>query len=374
MLSVAVWIWVTAIFLLGAAVGSFLNACACRLPYEKSVLWPGSHCFRCLQPIRWYDNLPLVSYWVLRGRCRRCGQTFSARYFLVELFVGLAFAGLFYLEIFRNVMNVPLLRPDHLGWQIEWGVIPLRAWVLFGCHATLMSFLIVASLCDLEHLEIPLSVTVTGTLVGLALSTAFPWPYPEDRWAPTPLERHFHEKAGLPPQPPAGVQAWPVWQPLPSWLPAGSWRLGLVNGLAGAVAGSLMLRGVRFLFSVGRGIEGIGLGDADVMMMAGAFLGWQPVVIAFFLAVFPALVFGLAQIALKGNQTMPFGPSLAVGAMLALLLWPWLGAYFLLLFFQAWVVGLLTAAGAVILLVLAFALRLMRGHPDEAEEKKATSA
>jgi leader peptidase (prepilin peptidase)/N-methyltransferase len=366
------WVWLAMVFVLGAAIGSFLNVCAGRLPYEKSVFWPGSHCLRCLQRIRWYDNIPLLSYWVLRGRCRRCGASFSIRYFLVELFVGLAFAGLFYAEIVRNVLRVPLLTRE-----AEWvaaGLIPPQAWVLFGCHATLLSFLITAALADLEHLEIPLPVTVTGTLVGLALSTAFPWPYPEARWAPTVEERVIHERLGIPPRPPTGVQAWPLWQPLPRWLPAGSWRLGLANGVAGALAGLVVLRGVRFLFGVGRGVEGLGLGDADLMMMAGAFLGWQPVIIAFFMAVFPALLFGIAQVIFRGNQAMPFGPSLAAGVVLTLLLWPGLGERVRPLFFEAWLVGLLAGAGAVILLVAAFLLRLMRGPPEGPEEPEQEGA
>src|SRR5262249_50510800 len=82
------------------ALGSFINVCVSRLPYEKSLLWPGSRCGSCFQPIKLLDNIPLVSYWVLRGRCRTCGARFSIRYFLVELFTALAFAGLFYLDVY----------------------------------------------------------------------------------------------------------------------------------------------------------------------------------------------------------------------------------------------------------------------------------
>ena len=65
------------VFVIGAIVGSFLNVCVARLPFEKSILWPGSRCGRCFQPIRCYDNIPLLGYWLLRGRCRTCGQPFS---------------------------------------------------------------------------------------------------------------------------------------------------------------------------------------------------------------------------------------------------------------------------------------------------------
>src|SRR4051794_16788984 len=128
------------VFLVGCAVGSFLNVCAYRIPYEKSVLWPGSHCGHCFQPVRWYDNIPLVSYWLLRGRCRTCGARFSVRYFLVELVTGLAFAGLFYLEVVRNVLAIPALAAAAPA--IAAGDVPREGWLLFGYHAALVSFLL----------------------------------------------------------------------------------------------------------------------------------------------------------------------------------------------------------------------------------------
>src|SRR5437588_5566393 len=87
------------VFMLGAIVGSLLNVCIYRIPLEKSIIWPGSRCSHCLQPIRWYHNLPLLSYLLLRGRCATCATRFSSRYFLVELLTGLAFVALFYLEV-----------------------------------------------------------------------------------------------------------------------------------------------------------------------------------------------------------------------------------------------------------------------------------
>src|SRR5205085_9198980 len=102
------FIWVGFAFVFGAAVGSWLNVCIYRIPYEKSPLWPAqSHCGHCFQPIRWYDNIPLVSYWVLRGRCRTCKKPFSSRYFFVELLVAIAFPALFYLEIIENIHDIP---------------------------------------------------------------------------------------------------------------------------------------------------------------------------------------------------------------------------------------------------------------------------
>src|SRR5581483_8158228 len=146
--------------------------------------------------------------------------------------------------------------------------------------------------CDLQEMEIPLTVTMWGTIVGLALAMLQPWPLP----GPLPPAPPPGANVAVPPYP--GTYPWPVWYPLPDWLPPGSWRLGLATGLAGALAGMAVLRAIRFLFSLGRGIEGLGVGDADLMMMAGSFVGWQAVLVAFVVAVFPGLFFALGQMAL----------------------------------------------------------------------------
>src|SRR4051794_32744447 len=158
--------YLVVVFLVGCAVGSFLNVCAYRIPYEKSLLWPGSHCGHCFQPVRWYDNVPLLSYWVLRGRCRVCGTPFSMRYCLIELLTGLVFAGLFYLDVGLNVHGIRRFQQQEVLIRLGW--VPPPAWLFWFGHAVLASFLIVASFTDLDHMEIPLPVTVTGTLVGLA--------------------------------------------------------------------------------------------------------------------------------------------------------------------------------------------------------------
>jgi leader peptidase (prepilin peptidase)/N-methyltransferase len=156
-------------------------------------------------------------------------------------------------------------------------------------------------------------------------------------------------------------------------MPPGSWQLGLATGLAGALVGMMTLRSVRFLFGLGRGKEGLGIGDADVMMMAGAFLGWQPTVLAFFVGVFVALFFGVAQLIRKGDQALAFAPALAVGVMLTLLIWPTVSrspnVFFL--FSEGWLLGGVVAAGAVLFLMASFMLRLVRGpEPVEAVESQ----
>jgi len=83
------------IFIIGAMTGSFLNVCIVRLPLEKSIVFPGSHCVACRSPIQWYDNIPLISWLVLGGRCRACREKISFRYWLVEFLTGSIFV-LFY--------------------------------------------------------------------------------------------------------------------------------------------------------------------------------------------------------------------------------------------------------------------------------------
>ncbi len=350
------------VFLIGTALGSFLNVCVARLPYERSIIWPGSHCFSCFQPVRWYDNIPLLSYLLLRGRCRTCGARFSIRYFLVELFTGLVFLGIYYLDVVLNVTDIPFLNRQPVKAAIALGLPPWQAWGVFAHRAILISFLIVTSLCDFADMEIPLSVTLTGTIIGLMLSMLFPWPFPDAHAAPPPNPGGFLLN---PPPPQQGLYPWPVWQPLPSWLPEGSWQLGLVTGLAGALAGMIVLRAVRFLFTLGRGIEGLGVGDADLMMMAGSFVGWQPVVMSFFIATFPALLLGVLQLLRKGDQALPFGPPLALGVILTLYLWPEIGGYLQPIVFSGMFLAGMGGLMAVGLLFMAFVLRLFRGTPQD---------
>jgi len=210
-------------------------------------------------------------------------------------------------------------------------------------------------------MEIPLTVTVSGTVIGLTLSMLFPWPFPDANAAPRQAVGFFPLN---PPPLQTGLYPWPVWDPLPAWLPEGSWQLGLATGLAGALAGMIVLRGVRALFSLGRGIEGLGIGDADLMMMAGSFVGWQPVVMSFFVATFPALFLGVLQLLRKGDQALPFGPPLALGVLLTLCLWPSIGGYIQPIVFSGVIMGSLAGIGALCLLFMAFVLRLVRGKPE----------
>jgi leader peptidase (prepilin peptidase)/N-methyltransferase len=366
------YLWLFAVFVFGLMVGSFLNVVVARLPLEKSLLWPGSRCGNCLQRVRWYDNLPLVSYLVLRGRCRTCKAHFSPRYFFVELATGLGFLGLFYLEVVLDVHGWGgahhQLRPQ---WLIRKGIYPWQWWVGWGFHAILFSLLLAAAVCDLSGRAIPMSLTLTGTLIGLIGAALFPWPWPADPGV-IPAQLLDRVPRGVFANPwiddriviPAGLYPWPFWGPPPEWAPPGSWQMGLVTGLVGALVGSFLMRAIAFLFGTGLGREALGLGDADLMMMAGAFLGWQVVVTALFVSVLPALVIGLIQLAVFSDRSQPFVPSLAAGVLLTLFFWGDLGGSSSLrfLFFTPVILLAVAGLGAMFLFVAAFVIRLARGE------------
>src|SRR3954471_16935632 len=118
------------VFLAGLAAGWLVNRCITRLPYEKSLIWPGSRCESCRQPIRWRDQVPVLSYLLLRGRCRTCAGAIHWRYPVVELGTGLAFVALFWAEAVANTIGLPsssARRP----------VVTPEAVIVFGHHAVL---------------------------------------------------------------------------------------------------------------------------------------------------------------------------------------------------------------------------------------------
>jgi leader peptidase (prepilin peptidase)/N-methyltransferase len=338
---VPVLLW---LFLVGAAVGSFLNVCIYRIPLGKSLIWPGSHCGHCRHEVRLKDNIPLISYWVLRGRCRDCGAAFSMRYFWVELLTALLFVGLFFLEVALNVQHLPVWPNGGFAF-LEWGRSPPLWGALFVPHTVFVCFLIVAAGCLLDHGRVPVSVAVTGTLAGLLAAVLLPWPFPLEPtavFAPpaesTALQVYFpvddgppgHTLRGAMPahdswsiwpvSPRPGFYPWPVWGPLPAWLPPGSWQLGLLTGLAGALVGGWALRLSGSVVRTALGREVMPGGAAGLAMMAGAFLGWQPVLVALVLAlVFAGLLHRWRR------RFSAFGPGLLLGIVAAWLGWAWLG-------------------------------------------------
>jgi leader peptidase (prepilin peptidase)/N-methyltransferase len=227
-------------FAWGAVWGSFLNVVIYRVPRELSVVRPGSHCPGCGKPIALWDNIPILSWLLLRGRARCCGVRISPRYFVVELVAGLI--GLAVLEAI--VMALPP----------ETGVY--HATTVFLADFGLAMGLLAAAFIDLEHMYLPDSITLGGTLIGLA----------------TPGLR------GL------------------TW----------VDVIVGAGVGFV---GVWLPFVVGyqalRGRAGMGLGDAKLTMLAGAWFGWPGVVFAVFAGALQATVAAVVVLVAKGKIEEP---------------------------------------------------------------------
>ena len=143
----AYWIVSLFIFLFGLCIGSFLNVCIWRIPREESIVFPGSHCPACNHRIAWRDNLPLLSWLLLNGRCRHCRAPISPRYFLVELLTGTLFTAV---------------------WLVHGATLQTPVYLLFT------GALILGTFVDLDHLILPDRVTLGGMAAGLALSFACP--------------------------------------------------------------------------------------------------------------------------------------------------------------------------------------------------------
>ena len=134
---------------LGLIVGSFLNVCIYRLPRRESINWPGSHCTACERQLSWYENIPVVSWLVLRGRCRTCRESISISYPLVELTTGLLFAA---------------------GYLIYGWTPLLVVRIAFACA------MVVLFAIDLRHHILPNVITVPGIVVGFVVSLVLPAP------------------------------------------------------------------------------------------------------------------------------------------------------------------------------------------------------
>jgi leader peptidase (prepilin peptidase)/N-methyltransferase len=147
------WIWFVFIFAFGCCIGSFLNVVVYRLPRDKSLISPPSSCPACGKHIRFYDNIPLVSWPLLGRKCRHCRAPVSPRYFLIELLTGLVFLGLFVLYFRTGLRDT--VQP-----------FPERGWYIYLLHIILLAAFIAASAIDLEYWVIPLSICWVVTAVG----------------------------------------------------------------------------------------------------------------------------------------------------------------------------------------------------------------
>ena len=263
--------FLVALLVFGLIFGSLANVVIWRFPRGESLSSPGSHCPKCGHDVRWYDNIPVVSWLALRGRCRDCGEPISPRYPAVELLSGLLW---------------------------------LAAGLAFGVSGTtvfaivLFYLLLVLAFIDLDTKRLPnpivLALAVVG-LVGAAVSQA------------------------------VGVTLCPV-----VGVAREGWLSGpLVAALFGAALGGGVTLGIALLYRSVRGADGLGMGDVKLMAAMGLYLGSYSLLALVLgsllgtIAVLPALGRGAS-----GKTRIPFGPFLALGGVLAALLGPALWAWY----------------------------------------------
>jgi leader peptidase (prepilin peptidase) / N-methyltransferase len=253
------------VFLFGACIGSFLNVCIYRVPREMSVVVPRSHCPQCNRMIAWYDNIPLLSYILLRARCRHCGTHISARYVLVELLV----AVLFLLAWLKFDFSADTSR--------ALGLAAVTDWKLVVVYWLAISGLVLGTFVDFEHMIIPDRVSLGGIVTGVALSALLPALHD----AATVKDSVFASALG------AAVGWGSLW--------------------AVAIVGQLIFRK-----------EAMGFGDVKLLGAIGAYLGWRGVLFAIVGSSFVGSMVGLILV-FSGKKELqsriPYGPYLALAAI-----------------------------------------------------------
>jgi leader peptidase (prepilin peptidase)/N-methyltransferase len=252
--------------LLGLAFGSFLNVCLSRWPEGESIVTPRSHCRSCGRVLKWWENVPLVSWVALRGRCHRCGTRISGRYVVVEAVVG----GLWALVAWRSLAESPLVPSMTVRPLAEGMALAVFLWLL-----------VALAVLDAENLWIPDFLTLPGIGVGLLVTVLF-------------------EARGT------------------SLLPTLLYR---IIGLFAAAGVVLVIRWAYWLL---RRREGIGLGDAKLMAMLAAFLGLPGALLAFGLGVVLGSAVAGVMLALpaargekQGLMKLPLGTFLCIGGIVS---------------------------------------------------------
>jgi leader peptidase (prepilin peptidase) / N-methyltransferase len=236
----------SAIFVLGLAFGSFLNVCIYRLPKGLSVVSPRSACPGCKQPIAFHDNVPVVSWLILGGRCRRCKTKISPRYLLIELLTGLLFLACY----------------GYFGLSLAALKYCVLAFLLLGLIAT-----------DAETKLLPDKLTLTGLAIGLVFSLLVPVRDLASQFLPGVVNLPFSSAIG-------------------------ERFFSLVDSLLGASVGASFIYGVGAIYLRWRGMEGMGLGDVKLMGMVGAFLGVKLTIFTIFAASVAGSLFGLTTVLL----------------------------------------------------------------------------
>ena len=270
-------------FVVALCVGSFLNVCIARMPEDRSVVSPGSHCPSCGYVLRWYDNIPVLSWLLLRAKCRNCGLPISALYPSIELLMG--------------VLGLLLWRQLIPPLGATFPMADAAAWVVY---LSFISMLVASTFIDLRHYIIPDEFSIYAAPVGIAMVAGLAW-------------------LGF-----DGVGN--------SGHLALSWKQSVVGSLIGG--GSLLA--VWAAWKVFRGIDAMGFGDIKLMAMMGAFLGALPAML--FIVLFACLAGTAVGIPLMIKQKrglrlmLPFGPFLALGGVI----YVYFGDYLVRTYLMGW--------------------------------------
>ena len=256
--------------ILGAIIGSFLNVVIHRVPLEQSIVFPNSACPSCHTALRPYDNVPILSYLILRGRCRFCRKPISIRYPIVEALTAFLF--------------VAVALRDGTSFAVPFDL----AFV-----AALLALIFI----DAEHMILPNVITYPGILFAILTRLGLPY-----LAGPTV----FDDLPGL-------VMRMPH-------LPV--WSVSLIGAAIGALLGGGSLWLMGFLWEKLRGVEAMGLGDVKMMFMVGAYLGWRLAGLTIFAGVLSGSIIGIAIMMKRGRRNLqmmlPFGIFLGIGAIASL--------------------------------------------------------
>jgi leader peptidase (prepilin peptidase)/N-methyltransferase len=278
--------------LLGLAFGSFLNVCLSRWPEGESVVKPRSHCRNCGRTLAWWENIPVASWLALRGRCRTCKTKISWRYPTVEIFIGFFFASAFF-QIYQAFGIVDL------------SSISLDEFIIGRVANLLFLWLLVAlAALDAEHLWLPNWLTLPAIALGVVYTTT--------------------------------LAAIPYYGSLACWDCASPFRAAVTSVVRAAISAAIILL-IRWTYWLIRRREGIGLGDAKLMAMLGAWLGLSGALLSFAIGIFLGAIFALILLAIpsgrRGSQVwsaakLPLGTFLCIGGIISAL-WgqPILAAY-----------------------------------------------
>lgn len=265
-----------AVFMFGACIGSFLNVCIHRMPLEQSIVFPGSHCPKCAKSIAFYDNIPILSWFLLGGKCRGCKAGISPRYFLIEL------------------INASV-------WLLLWKMFGFTPF--FAAGAVLFSILIAVTATDLETGLIPDKLSLPGLAAGIIFSAVWPVLHEQTVWYHGILRSALGVLAG-------GGLLYGIGKLGDLWLFSAR-RLGVV--LRRNLYWREKLKKYRHVK------DSMGGGDIKLLAMMGAFLGPEKALLVFLMAPFPALPFALFARGFKKELTIPFGPFLAIAGAVSFL-------------------------------------------------------